>query len=276
MTRALQIACAAKWSLSLGAPYANSSHSCVIRVSQADGSPAVLKLSFSTAETRREADALKAFAGHGAVAVLAYDEPTGAMLLERAEPGYPLAQLCETDDERATSIAAGVICALHRAFPDDLSFPAMETWQSDLHRIPRQVELTPLLRTLVSDALAVFAELNASPSHQLLLHGDLHQFNILAHGESWLVIDPKGVIGEAECEIAPLILNPMALLRRSNLSRLIDKRIDQLCEEAALDRPRARRWTFVRTVLAILWDLEDHGEASAEWIECARLLRRVL
>lgn len=29
----------------------------------------------------------------------------------------------------------------------------------------------------------------------VLLHGDLHQENILSHGDDWLVIDPKGVIG---------------------------------------------------------------------------------
>lgn len=57
------------------------------------------------------------------------------------------------------------------------------------------------------------AELVASPASRLLLHGDLHQFNILAAGKEWLAIDPKGLIGERECEIGPLILNPPVLLR---------------------------------------------------------------
>jgi len=36
------------------------------------------------------------------------------------------------------------------------------------------------------------AKISALP---VLLHGDLHQDNILSHGDDWLVIDPKGVIG---------------------------------------------------------------------------------
>lgn len=36
----------------------------------------------------------------------------------------------------------------------------------------------------------------------IFLHGDLHQDNILKQGNGWLAIDPKGVIGEAEFEIA--------------------------------------------------------------------------
>jgi streptomycin 6-kinase len=36
------------------------------------------------------------------------------------------------------------------------------------------------------------AKMSALP---VLLHGDLHQDNILSQGDDWLVIDPKGVIG---------------------------------------------------------------------------------
>jgi streptomycin 6-kinase len=38
----------------------------------------------------------------------------------------------------------------------------------------------------------LLAKMSALP---VLLHGDLHQDNILSQGDDWLVIDPKGVIG---------------------------------------------------------------------------------
>ncbi len=265
--------CVARWSLSLEAPYSESSYSYVVRVARADGTPAVLKLSFPGEHVDREADALHAFDGHGCVALIACEASLGAILLERAEPGNQLAQLCERDDERATSIAAGVIRALGREVPSDFAFLSVDTWLSDIQRISRRIQLTPLLHRLATDALAVATELRKS-SQNLLLHGDLHQFNILAAGEAWLAADPSGIVGDRECDIGPLILNPVSMLRRPDRSQVISRRISQLCDEAGLDRRRAHAWTFVRAVLAVLWSFEDHGEAPAEWIACSQLLRQ--
>ena len=131
----------------------------------------------------------------------------------------------------------------------------------------------PRLRALASDAASVAAELCSSPAPRVLLHGDLHQFNIVAAGSTWLAIDPKGVIGVRECEIGPLLLNPLALLHAPKTSEILGRRLTQLCAELGLDPQRARAWAFVRAVLAVLWALEDHGEAPVEWIACSQLLR---
>ncbi len=266
--------CAANWSLSLGAPYPDSSYSYVVVVTQPGGDPAVLKLSFPNAQLVREAAALRAFAGRASIALLAYDSSVGAMLLQRAEPGHQLAQLCESEDERATSIAGSIACMLTREVPSCSLFPSVETWSSDIQSIANRLHVAPQLRALASHAAAVAGELAKSFLPKVLLHGDLHQFNILAAGETWLAIDPSGIIGERECEIGPLVLNPVSLLRRPGLSELISRRINQLCAEMRLDRRRAHAWTFVRAVLAILWSLEDHAEAPPEWIECAQSLKR--
>lgn len=257
--RQLIDACVAKWSLSLEGEY----HRRVVRVRLGDGTPAVLKISASDADAASEAAALRAFGGRGAVELLAYEPSVAALLLKRAQPGHTLARLADTDDDRAMEIAAGVIATLARSVPDSAGFPSMESWCSDLER----ARGTPL----AADAAAVAAELRASPSTQFLLHGDLHQFNILADGESWLAIDPKGVIGERECELAPLILNPLPLAR-FDLSR----RMRRLCELLSLDPPRAHAWTFVRAVLSIVGSIEDDGAAPEEWLACAELLRKMI
>jgi hypothetical protein len=69
------------------------------------------------------------------------------------------------------------------------------------------------------------------------------------------------------------VLNPIGLLRRPGAAALTRCRIEQLCSEMALDVRRAYAWTFVRTVLAVVWAFEDGGDAPAEWVECARWLR---
>jgi streptomycin 6-kinase len=200
-----------------------------------------------TPDAEREAAALRAFAGRGCVALLDYDPAASSLLLQRAEPGTQLASLCETDDVRATSIAAGVIRALPREVHP---FPSLHAWLA------------------ADDTLAAIAAGLRDPSREILLHGDLHQYNILAHGDRWLAIDPKGVLGEPECELAPLLLNPAP----GSPARL-QRRLHQLCDELSFDRQRSTAWSFVRASIAVLWAIEDEGEAPAEWVECVRLLR---
>src|SRR5262249_12095888 len=65
--------------------------SLAVPARQADGSAVVLKIAFRGHENRFEADALRHWAGDGAVALLDGDEPRNALLLERAQPGTPLA-----------------------------------------------------------------------------------------------------------------------------------------------------------------------------------------
>lgn len=64
-------------------------------------------------------------------------------------------------------------------------------------------------RKLIDFALKASKELLVSSGEQVLLHGDLHHYNILSSARnSWLAIDPKGGIGEREYEICALMRNP--------------------------------------------------------------------
>src|ERR1700758_5041726 len=68
----------------LGRRYRGGSHSLTAAVTLADGMPAVIKVPMVDAENRFEAEALRLYAGVGAVELLGYDAESGAMLLEEA------------------------------------------------------------------------------------------------------------------------------------------------------------------------------------------------
>jgi streptomycin 6-kinase len=93
----------------------------------------------------------------------------------------------------------------------------------------------------------------------VLLHGDLHHWNILsARRSSWLAIDPKGVVGEPAYETGAWIRNPFPdLLRWQNAREVIVRRIDQFANELALDRDRIQSWSFYQAVLAAWWSYEE-------------------
>src|SRR5947209_9894743 len=88
---------AEEWELTLGEPYAPGAGSeTVMRVTLADGTPAVLKIGIPHREAAQEADALERWNGDGAVRLLRRDNALNALLLERCEPGTFLS--AGTDD----------------------------------------------------------------------------------------------------------------------------------------------------------------------------------
>ena len=126
---------------------------------------------------------------------------------------------------------------------------------------------------LVEEAESLFADLLATEGGLLLLHGDLHQKNILsARREPWLAIDPKGVVGEAAYDTAALLHNPVEALGVPDPKRLTERRLDVLAGEPGLDRDRIRAWAFAQAVLAAYWALEDGGRVWNEPLTFAKLI----
>ena len=134
----------------------------------------------------------------------------------------------------------------------------------------------PLPAPLVEQAEALFAELIASQAEPVLLHGDLHHFNILAaRRQPWLAIDPKGVVGEPAYETGALLRNPAEMLAGPHPGRILARRVDQLCEELDLDRERVRGWGVAQAVLSAYWSWEDHGHVWDDALVFAELLAAI-
>ena len=94
----------------------------------------------------------------------------------------------------------------------------------------------------------------------------------LRHGDGWLAIDPKGVVGEREYDTGALLRNPYPeLLDLPHPARTLERRADQLAEALRLDRARIGAWAWVQAELAAAWAVED-GEDPAYWLACAELL----
>jgi streptomycin 6-kinase len=128
---------------------------------------------------------------------------------------------------------------------------------------------------LLASAQTAHAALCASQRNVRLLHGDLHQDNLLFdRTRGWLAVDPKGIVAEPEFEAGALFRNPW---ERPDLFRdpvRIRARLACLGQALPLDLARVRSWAFVQAVLAALWGIED-GIPAAE-IEGCFVLARML
>lgn len=270
--------CARRWGLAVGSPFANLSYNYVAPATRADGAPAVLKLGVPRDELSTEIDALRHYAGLGAVRLLAADEAEGALLLERLIPGDPLAPLAATDDEAATAIAADVMAALWRPASPGHRYPHVAGWFAGLAELRAYFAggTGPFPAQLVARAEALSAELLATQADPVVLHGDLHHDNILAAGDAWLAIDPKGLLGEPAFEAAALLRNPIDMVRRHpRLDALLARRIAVLSGRLGLNPRRIHGWALAFAVLSAWWSYEDEPAEFASDFAVAQALDRI-
>ena len=272
---ALLDACARHWGLTLGTPFALS-YNYVAPAVRADGTEVVLKVGVPGSGLQREIAALRLYDGHGITQLLDADPDQGVFLLERLTPGTTLAEL--DDDAAATRIAAGVMRRLWRSVPPDYDypFPTVADWAGDLADMRARFDGTsgPFPPALFARAERLFAELIPTMAAPVLLHGDLHHFNILrAQRHPWLALDPKGLVGEPAYETGAFLRNPLdVILAAPNPARLLARRVDLFADELALDRARILGWGIAQAVLSGWWMIEDHGHGWEPVIAFAEIL----
>lgn len=231
-------------------PVSNLSYNYVLSGFQGP-QPIILKLGLDVDGCKRESASLIAFKEFGAVQI--FSEDNGLLLLESADPGVSLKSYFPAKDDEAINISANVIKRLHKApIPNSYEFPHIKDWLTTLdNNIKIPYEYLQKARHIRDQLLK-----NAAPD--VLLHGDLHHDNILQHGKNWLVIDPKGVIGESAYEVAAFIRNPCAeLVNHTDALNIIHNRISRFAELLELSERRISDWCFVQAVLAWVWTLED-------------------
>lgn len=271
--------CSKQWGITFDEPFQSLTYNYVAPAMRRDGTRAIIKASPPEGEFAVQSAALRLFDGHGITQLLECDDENDIMLLERLLPGTTLRDM--EDDERATSIVAAVMKQLWCPVPDDHPFPTVQDWGKGFKRLRQYYNggCGPFPRKLLEEAETLFAELNASMTETVLLHGDLHHDNILeAQREPWLAIDPKGLVGEPAYETGAWLRNWLPdLLQQPQPERILARRIDQFAAELGFDRARVRGWGLAQAVLSEWWTIEDFGEGwqrehGQEALTCAELL----
>jgi streptomycin 6-kinase len=249
----LAAACAEQWSLALEDPIATP-HSLVVPAGDV-----VLKLNApSHVEADREADALDAWHGRGAVRLIARDDERRALLLERCRPGTRLWDADAHEIDVVAELIPRLQIHVAAGHPFTLLTDEADRW---IEAVPRWYgeACAPFERALLDAALDVYRTVDRSASW--LVSQDLHGGNVLAaEREPWLVIDPKPLVGERELEASGLLRNAR------DPSRWLDA-----LTELGFDRERARGWGIAHN-LAWAWD-ERRGWYAGHVEEARRILR---
>ena len=179
------------------------------------------------------------------------------MLLERAVDGKTLSETCGENYEKAVEITIKVLKKLPRNPPDKTKFINLETWIDGLNRAVK----AGFAPEKVSKAQKFFTELIEPFEKKILLHGDVHFGNILsANREHFLLIDPKGLVGEIGYEIA-VFLNDLAgwTSHLSNRREILEKSLGKFSQSFDVSVENLRKWSFAFAVLSAWWVMKDFG-----------------
>jgi len=235
------------WAITVGDPFPSATEAFVASAVMQGGTLAVLKLimprDFESA--RSELTVLRVANGDGCVALLRHDLARGALLLERLGPSLhdlnvPIAHrheiLCETamrvwrpaaDLDLATGAEKGrwLIDAITSGW-DELGRPCSER--------------------AVAHAIACAQRRIAAHDDEraVLVHGDVHQWNALQAASGYKLVDPDGLLAEAEYD--------MGILMREDPLELLDgdpwDRAHWLARRTGLDATAIWEWGVVERV----------------------------
>ena len=253
---------AQKWNLSSLRPFKNLTFNYVLSGIQNETDPIVLKIGIKNNLLKKEAEALAFFKCHGAVNLI--DSCEDALLIQRCLPGNSLMEYVPNRENEAIEITADVVRKLHSTNKRSCDFTTLDELVNELNRDH------DLPNGYLQKARKIARYLLETTHNESVMHGDLHQDNILRDGNEWKIIDPSPVIGDPIYELTSFMINPIdKLWKYENAQEIIRNRLCKFSQIMRIGSERLAQWTFVKSVLCVIWT--KGTAARRDRIELAKL-----
>lgn len=261
-----------EWGIAVGRPYADPTEAYITEATLSDGSPGVLKLVVPRdgMAATREITALELAKGEGCVRLRRSDAERGALLLERLgrslfELGLPIS--------RRHQILCDTVTKVWRPAPE-CGLPTgaeKATWLKEFIATTWEQLNQPCSERAVAYAIeCADRRIKAhSDERAVLVHGDVHQWNTLEAETGFKLIDPDGLLAEAEYD--------MGIIMREDPEELLHgdprERARWLAHRTHLDQRAIWEWGVVERVSTGLLGLQvGFGVVGGQMLEVADLV----
>ncbi|MBX3282475.1 MAG: phosphotransferase [Acidobacteria bacterium] len=249
----------ARWSIRVGRPFRNINFNYTAPAESADGRSVVLKIAPPINETEilAEAKYLRTIGGNGAVRLFEESRQDRALLIERALPGTTVAKTCRDQPLKAVEIATDLLNRIRMQAPiDQADVIRLDDWFENLERCFG----TAFPSEYAARAIAIYSRLGSAASPQYL-HGDLHAENIVAFGDGFALIDPKGMVGALGFEVAVFLNNFHRWIgeRRDKL-QLLTTAVRKFADSTGLTEQALREWAFAHSIVVAWWIFDEMPE----------------
>lgn len=261
----------AKWHLTLGASYAGGTAGLVMRATNANGTPCVLKVAMplDDEEVHGFAQSVRVHElaeGRGCARLMESSALHSAMLLEQLGPN--LAEL-----DMAIPVLLDTIARTAQSFwrprgIDDHGIPngsekavwlerfITSTWE-ELNR--------PCDERVIDEVTGFCAERAAawSPKDSVLVHGDAHGWNTVRDGSGgFKFVDPEGIWSDRAHELAVPMREYNAPLLEGDTRTLARQRCERLAAICDVDPVAVWQWGAIERVSTGLANLRDFDDSE--------------
>ena len=235
-----------EWSITIGLQFNEGTEGFVAEAEMADGTPAVLKVLVprGAAVADHEATVLRLADGDGCPVLHRHDPDRGALLMERLGPS--MFSLAIPYEQRLPALCDAASLIWRPA--GDVGLPTGEEKSARLIEFVTtmwQLLDRPCAERTVEHAVACADRRRRAHDDEraVLVHGDVHQWNAVQAADGFKLVDPDGLLAEAEYDLGvilredpdePLAADPMSVARW--MGRRCDLDATAIFEWAVIER----------------------------------------
>ena len=212
----------------------------------------VLKMCIPGPEVATEVNCLWTYNGRRYCKLWAYDLTDDVLLLEQVIPGC---QMWAVEDYRERARLMGMtIKGLHIPYNGLEKYPTYLTWMEGIRRKLTNMGGLEDVLFYLNKAIEIYIELKQRHRQSCLLHGDLHQENMLLNSNGgYTIIDPKGVVDDPVMETARFLMNeiPCGENKIQEMAAILSPIIDVSVRDILNSM-------FVDAALGCSWCMDEH------------------
>ncbi|MDQ0230122.1 aminoglycoside phosphotransferase family protein [Metabacillus malikii] len=216
---------------------------------------AVLKIG-SSPDITKEYFTLKHYQDNNFCQIFAEDLNQGAILEQWVKPGTPLR--AEQNLTNRLSVFSNLYKCLHKPHSNKAIFPTYTQWVTRITDYIASRDDCRVLSVYMNKAQEICFSITNFYSQEAMLHGDLHHDNILlGNNGQYVIIDPKGVVGDPIFDIPRFILNEFGDEKDVKAYQKISNIINTFEKNLKISKETLRQCLYIETVMAACWDVES-------------------